>query len=89
MHTITLYVAAIWITLLLVACAVQVVKSESILTRVLAFDTMALLFAGLLALVAGATGTPYYLDAAVGVALISFAGTVAAARYAAKRGMFS
>ncbi|MEJ7841119.1 MAG: monovalent cation/H+ antiporter complex subunit F [Rubrobacter sp.] len=54
----------------------------------LALDTLTLVLVALLVLYAAAERSPYYLDAALIVALLAFLGTVAAALYHGERGIF-
>ena len=59
---------------------VMAIRAETNSTRVLAVDVMTLVLVALLVLYSAANQQPYYLDAALALALISFIGTVAAAR---------
>ncbi len=54
------------------------------LERVVALDLMATLAIGFMTLFAVETGKPIFLDAAMALALLSFLGTVAFARYLEK-----
>ena len=54
--------------------------------RVIAIDLIGVLMVCLLVLMAGITGQEYFLDVAMVVALISFVGTVAYARYIEREG---
>jgi multisubunit Na+/H+ antiporter MnhF subunit len=81
MHPIALFVAILWIALLLAVVLVQVIATRSTLTRVLALDTFSTLLLGLLAVYAQMTGSSYALDAALVLAALSFVGTIAAARF--------
>jgi multicomponent Na+:H+ antiporter subunit F len=53
--------------------------------RIVALDMMAILFVGFTALVALASGSPALLDVGIALALVSFLGTVALARYVERR----
>jgi multicomponent Na+:H+ antiporter subunit F len=88
-HTIVLYVALAWTTLLLGASAVLVIRARSLMVRVLALDTFTLVQVALLVLFAHLTDSVYYLDAALLLALLAFVGTLAAARYHSEGRMFA
>lgn len=89
MHLIVFYAAAVWLVALLGAMVVLLIRGRSVMIRILAFDTMALMLVGLLVLFAHRNLSTYYLDAALILALLSFVGTLAAARYQATRSLFS
>lgn len=84
MHSIVLYVAAVWTGLLLLAGVVRVLTARTPLSRLLALDMVGLILVALLLVQAGIADVPYYLDAALAFALLSFGATVAAARYFSK-----
>lgn len=65
---------------------VRLVRGPSLPDRVVALDLMTILAAGTTAVYAIATGQPVFLDVALVVALISFLGTVAFARYLERQG---
>jgi len=79
-HLIFVTAAAIWMTLLLVVTVLFVIRAESSAERMLGIDAMTLVLVALLVLFSAANQQPYYLDAALALALFSFIGTVAAAR---------
>lgn len=81
MHDLVYTAALAWMTLLLSACVIEVVRAKSALARVLALDTLALVLVAVLVLYATTENALYYLDAALVLALLSFIGTIAAARY--------
>jgi multicomponent Na+:H+ antiporter subunit F len=60
---------------------IRVIRGPSLPDRVIAVDLIGVLMVCLLVVQAGATAQQAYLDAAMVVALISFVGTVAYARY--------
>jgi multicomponent Na+:H+ antiporter subunit F len=60
---------------------VRVIKGPTLPDRVIAVDLIGVLMVCLLVVQAGATAQQAFLDAAMVVALISFVGTVAYARY--------
>jgi multicomponent Na+:H+ antiporter subunit F len=80
MHTIVATAAGIWITVLLVIMVVYAVESRSSALRILAIDALSLILVALLVLYAAATRQPYFLDAALALALVSFIGPIVAAR---------
>lgn len=80
MHLMFVTAAAIWMTLLLVVTVLFVIRADSSAERMLGIDAMTLVLVALLVLVSAANQQPYYLDAALALALFSFIGTVAAAR---------
>jgi multicomponent Na+:H+ antiporter subunit F len=72
------------LTMLAVAAAVtfiRVVKGPTLADRVIAVDLIGVLMVCLLVVTASATTQQAFLDVAMVVALISFVGTVAYARY--------
>jgi len=80
MHLTFIGAAAIWMTVLLAMIILFAIRARSSAERLLAVDALTLLLVGLLVLYAAANQQPYYLDAALALALVSFVGTVAAAR---------
>ncbi len=89
MHQVVYYLAVVWMSLLFAAAAIRVIRPGSPASRVLALDVAALIIVGLLVLFSAANGVPYFLDAALALALLSFAATLAAARFTDERGPFS
>ncbi|MFD7660723.1 monovalent cation/H+ antiporter complex subunit F [Actinosynnema sp. NPDC059797] len=80
--------ALVWATLLLVAGGLVLVRARNVLQRIVALDLLAVIVIALLALLSFVRGQPYYLDAAVALALMSFVATVATARYLDRGGPF-
>jgi multicomponent Na+:H+ antiporter subunit F len=76
-----LMVALSWMTLLLIGGGLILLRSHNMLQRIVAFDLLASIVIGLLALLSYLRQTSYYLDAALALALLSFVSTVAAARH--------
>ena len=64
---------------------VRLLRGPSLPDRVVAFDTLATVGVGISAVYSMAHNQPVFLDVAVVLALISFVGTVAFARYIEKR----
>jgi len=81
MHESVFYLATVWIAGLLCISIVLVVRERSALVRVLALDMVTLLLVAFLVLYSDSRQVSYYLDAALVLALVSFAATIAAARY--------
>ena len=80
--------ALVWVTLLLVAGGLVLIRARDVLQRVVALDLLAVIVIALLALLSYQRGQPYYFDAAVALALLSFVATVAAARFLDQGGPF-
>lgn len=76
-----LVVALAWLTLLIVAGGLALIRARDILQRVVALDLIASVIVALLALLSYARRQPYYMDAAVALALLSFVATLAVARH--------
>jgi multicomponent Na+:H+ antiporter subunit F len=76
-------------TMLAVAAAltfIRLAKGPTLPDRVIAIDLIGVLLVCLLVVVAGLTAQQAFLDVAMVVALISFVGTVAYARYIEREG---
>lgn len=87
-YTVLLVVGLVWDTLLIVAGGLVLLRARDVVQRVVALDLLAVLVVSLLALLCYLHHQPYYLDAAVALALLSFVATVAAARYLGSGGPF-
>lgn len=87
-HEVLFYAAAAWMTTLLVIGVVAVVRLRDTAGRILALDALTLILVSLLVLYTDAFQSPYYLDAALILALLSFVATVAAARYHGERKIY-
>ena len=81
MHETVFQVATVWMAGLLSTCVVIMVRSSSAMVRVLALDTMTIMLIAMLVLFSDSRGVPFYLDAALVLALLSFVSTIAASRY--------
>jgi multicomponent Na+:H+ antiporter subunit F len=88
MPTAIIVPAMIWVTLLLVAGGLALVRARDVHQRVIALDLLAIVVVALLALLSYYRDVGYYLDAAVALSLLSFVATVAAARYLGSGGPF-
>jgi multicomponent Na+:H+ antiporter subunit F len=86
--TVVLVPALVWVTLLLVASGVTLLRARDVLQRVVALDLIAVVVIALLALLSFRWDVGYYFDAAVALSLLSFVSTVAAARHLASGGPF-
>jgi multicomponent Na+:H+ antiporter subunit F len=85
---VLLFSALAWVTLLLVAGGLVLLRARDAVQRIVALDLLAVLVIALLALLSYLLDEPYYFDAAVALALLSFVATTAAARYLGSGGPF-
>ena len=88
MHETVFELAAAWMTVLLGVTVVYVIWARSAMVRILALDTLTLILIAFLILYADANRSPFYLDAALALALLSFISTLAAARYHSEGRLF-
>lgn len=88
MHEIVFQLATLWLALLVLPCGLLVLRARSMSGRILALDTLVLILIGLLVLWSDSERVPYYLDAALLLALLAFIGTLAAARFHGERRIF-
>lgn len=88
MHEVVFYAAFLWMTVLLAVGVAAVIKLPTTAGRILALDTLTLILVALLVLYSDYLRTPYYLNAALILALLAFLGTVVAARYHGERKIF-
>jgi len=65
---------------------VRLVKGPTVADRVVALDLLAVISVGVIIIHDVATELPVFLDAAIVLALVGFAGTIAFARYLERRG---
>jgi multicomponent Na+:H+ antiporter subunit F len=72
------------LTLAAVLAFVRVVRGPTLPDRVVAMDLLGVLIVGLIVVYTAASGTKAFLDVAMVIALVSFLGTVAYARYIEK-----
>lgn len=79
-------VSVLVVTAALLLNGVRLVRGPSDFDRLLAAETVALGLVGLLMLTAGDVEDRFYIDAALGLALFSFVGTVTFAKYLESRG---
>jgi multicomponent Na+:H+ antiporter subunit F len=78
--------ALAWATLLLAAGGLVLLRSRSLLQRLVTLDLLAALAIALLALLSYLRHTSYYLDAALALAVLSFVSTLAFARHYGRGG---
>ena len=87
-HEAVFAVAALWLTVLVLACLVVLLRSDSDGSRILALDTLVLMLIGLLVLWSASEAVSYFLDAALLLAALGFIGTLAAARFYTRGRLF-
>lgn len=87
-HEVVVNVALVWAAGLLAACVVLLLRSHDAPGRIAVLDMLSLVLVALLVLLALLRGESYYLDAALGLALLSFVGTLAFARFHARGRLF-
>lgn len=81
MTDILITAALIWAIVLLALAVLAVLRARGSYARILALDTAALMLIGVLLVLARRDDEPFYLDAALMLAALSFVSTIAAARY--------
>jgi multicomponent Na+:H+ antiporter subunit F len=79
------YISLCMMGVAILLAAVRLIRGPSLPDRVIALDLISILVAGATAIYAIASGQAAYLDVATILALISFLGTVAFARYIEKQ----
>ena len=84
--SVATYLAIVAIVASVAAAAVRVIRGPSTPDRVLALDMIGLLSVSFIAVVAVASDQAVLLDAAIALALVSFLGTVAFARFIERSG---
>jgi multicomponent Na+:H+ antiporter subunit F len=88
-HEAVFYLAALWMTGLLVLSVLLVIRARTTLARILALDMTILILVALLVLFSDLRRVPYFLDVALMLALLSLIATIAAARYHSEERVFS
>jgi multicomponent Na+:H+ antiporter subunit F len=81
MSDVVFFAGIAWLAGLLGIIVIRLARAQTTGQRILALDLLTLVLIGLLALAAGEDRAPYALEAALGLALLSFVATLAAARY--------
>lgn len=84
MTTWLFYVLSTWLVALVAVLAVHGTRAKTTVDRVLALDTLSLVFIAALALFAVRRGRSAYLDVALMLAMVSFSETLATSRYSAR-----
>lgn len=87
-HEPFVYAAIIWAIGLLGWTALLLLRFRDPAARIAVLDMLALILVALLVLLALLRGVPYYLDAAIGLALLSFAATLGFSRFHARGRLF-
>lgn len=81
MPTLIATIAFGWATVLLVAGGILILRSRDTLERVLVLDVLVAIVVVLLTTLSYLRGVSYYIDAALGLALLSFVATLVACRH--------
>lgn len=84
MTTTITNIALIWSIVLFALAVVAVLRARGSFVRILALDTASLMLIGVLLILARRESEPFYLDAALMLAALSFVSTIASARYRAE-----
>lgn len=85
MHPWIFYIVILWQLTLIAALAIYALRAQTVVTRALAVDTLALVFVAALGVIAMQRNQAGYLDVALVLALLGFAQTVGAVRFAEKK----
>ena len=86
MPDIVIDIALGWAALLLLGGGLLLLRARNALHRVLALDVLVVIIIAMLAILSYRRHVPYYLDAALALALLSFTATLVAARYLTRGG---
>lgn len=86
--TVVLYAALLIHILLMGVSLWRVVRGENVIDRLIGFDLMSTITLAILVIIALIEGNSIYLDVALGLAALSFIGTIALAKYVADEQMF-
>jgi multisubunit Na+/H+ antiporter MnhF subunit len=81
MNETMLSIAIVWTFVLMAIVVIGLLRTPHPLTRILMLDFITLILIAILILYAIREGRPYFLDAALVLAALSFISTTAAARY--------
>ena len=88
MPDLVLQIAAGWATLLLFGGGILLLRARDTLHRVLALDVLVAIVIMLLTTLSYLRDVSYYIDAALGLALLALASTLVAARYVTRGAPF-
>lgn len=86
--TVVLYAALLIHILLMGVSLWRVVRGENVIDRLIGFDLMSTITLAILVIIALIERNSIYLDVALGLAALSFIGTIALAKYVADEQMF-
>ena len=75
------HVSLVTLSVALLLAFIRLVKGPTLPDRIVAMDLFGVLVVGVIVVLAGSTGVPATLDAAIVIALVGFLGTVAYATY--------
>jgi multicomponent Na+:H+ antiporter subunit F len=78
-----------WCTVLLAIAGLALLRAPDTLHRILALDVLATILIMVLTTLSYLNGVSYYIDAALALALLSFAATLVAALYLTRRRQLS
>jgi multicomponent Na+:H+ antiporter subunit F len=87
-HDVVFHAGSIWLTVLAAVCVALIVRQRTVLVRVVLLDLLTSVIIGLLLLSAATQGVPYLLDVALALAVLSFLGSLAAARFHGRGSLF-
>jgi multicomponent Na+:H+ antiporter subunit F len=88
-HPVVFHASAIWMTILAGICIAMIVRpSSAALVRILVLDLLTMVVIGLLLLYATSRGIESLIDVALAIAILSFLGTLAAARFHSRGSLF-
>ena len=73
-------VALVFVVAMLAACVAVLQRADDVLERIVAFELLTVICIALLALLTYLHEVPYFLDAALALAALSFVATLAAIR---------
>jgi multicomponent Na+:H+ antiporter subunit F len=88
MNEVVTTIGLVWVTGLLIAGGLLLLRARDVFQRIVALDALSVLVVCLLALLSYLRDEPYWFDAAVALSLLSLVSTVAAARFLSSGGPF-
>ena len=80
MPEVLIIIALVVVIAMLAACVAVLQRADDVLERIVAFELLTVICIALLALLTYWQGVPYYLDAALALAALSFVAALAAIR---------
>lgn len=84
-ESLVIEIGIIWTAVLAAALATAAARGPDVLARILWIDTLAVILIAFFAFLAYQRSAAGYLDAALALALLAFAGAIAAIRYTSRR----